>query len=224
MIMFSTMRPIVFDQAGLLGECTIPTDARILALVVHPDASGRCQPGYRFITDVLCANGVATVSFDLRTPDDGAGRAETPVGGAIAARLRDVLAWAGRHNELARLPVGLIAVNDAVAGCVAAGRHPGLDSIRGMVMIDGPTGLTPKGVAAWRWPTLSLLILKAQIKPRACPGAYEAVACKAAAWLNEMVLPASAASESGNDAAKSRRHARLVSAHSSAPRSVGAVA
>lgn len=201
---------VVMARPGLAGELAIPEGARTLALFAHPAAAGRDHPGHRFVADVLRANGVATLSIGLRTAEEEARRAPLASGLELARRLREVLAWLGGHAATRRLQVALVGVNEAAAPCALAARQPGLEAIRSLVLLDGRVDLSGAEVAAWRQPTLCiagrhgitragqplagarslplphrLVKLRLQTQPHAMSGAYQAMACQLAAWLQQ---------------------------------------
>ena len=215
MHMFSAPRPVVIGQAGLAGEFALPEQAQRLALIVHPDGNSLAHAGRRFVADVLRANGVATLSVGLLTPAEAARGAGLPAPEIIASRLRAMLAWLARHVDTPRLQVGLVAFDAAVPACLAASHQRGLGAVRALVMVDGAPLLALTAVRSWRWPGLAIVgrneslpkprgrrparaglpaphrvvRLAEQTLPSAAPGAFEAMACEATAWLRSCVPP-----------------------------------
>jgi len=211
MTSFPTPRPILID-ASLSGDLAVPDEARVLALVVHPNLASMARSGHCFLADVLRSNRVATLSIGLRTLDEERGNADLPDSGEVARRLRRVQAWLAQASTTRHLRLGLIAVDDAVTPCIEASRLPGLDAVRALVAIDGHPDLRQEAVADWRWPTLCLagrngwpgqarsdrlprtlpaphrlVRLVERTLPSAGCGAFQAIACEATSWLAHTV-------------------------------------
>jgi len=210
----TSSQPVVIAQAGLAGELAIPDGSSTLALFVHPSAAGRLHPGHQFLGDVLRANGVATLSIGLQTADEEACHA--PIAGAVEVtrRLRAVLNSLAAHPATNHLQLALVGVNEAAAACAFAARQPGFEAIRSVVLLDGRIELHDAEVAAWRQPTLCiagrhgialsgqplagarslppphrLVKLRMQTRPTASAGAFQAMACQIAAWLQPRRAP-----------------------------------
>src|SRR6266566_9808357 len=63
----------VFIQAGpatLAGNLSIPDDAAALVLFVHGSGSSRHSPRNQFVARTLNKTGLATLLFDLFTPEE----------------------------------------------------------------------------------------------------------------------------------------------------------
>ena len=58
--------------ATLEGNLTIPDDATVLVLFVHGSGSSRHSPRNQFVARILNEAGLATLLFDLLTPDEEA--------------------------------------------------------------------------------------------------------------------------------------------------------
>jgi hypothetical protein len=200
--------PVLTGQPAPTGERLVPADAKALVVIVHPDAASRRASGHRFVTDVLRANGLASLSLSLRTPREEAEGGPLPPPQELARRLAQaLLALAPPHQRTQQGPPAsvLFGVGDAVPACVLAMQRPVLKSLRAMVLLDGPADAEPPA----RWPVPTLLIagrddgmapterrhriqavapphrlalLVAATRP-AEAGAYEAVACEVAAWM-----------------------------------------
>jgi hypothetical protein len=194
-------QPVVFTRAGLAGELALTEGASTLAVFAHATAAGRDHPGHRFVGDVLRANGVATLSIGLRTAEEEACGA--PLAGVLELTLRmmavlDSLAASGVTRPL---HVALIGIGAAAASCAIVARQPGLEAIRSVVLLDGrvdrtmprstpgaaPRCASPAATASrCRQPLAGVLAAAAgllRMQPLATAGAFQAMACQLAAWL-----------------------------------------
>lgn len=205
--------PVVIANAGLVGELAIPEAASTLTLIAHPHAAGRDHPGHRFLADVLRANGLATLSIGLRTPEEESCRAPLAEAAVLTQRLQALLDGLSAHAATRQLRVALVGVGEAAAPCAIAARAPGLEAIRSVVLLDGRVDLRDEEVAAWRQPTLCiagrhgialsgqplagarslppphrLVKLRMQTQPLASSGAFQAMACHIAAWLQRPAI------------------------------------
>jgi len=201
-------QPVVFAHAGLAGELAVPDGSTTLALFAHATAAGRNHPGYRFMGDVLHANRVATLSIGLRNAEEEAICAPLASTPELTRRLKAVLDCLAAHGATRHLHVTLVGVNQAAATCAIAARQPGLEAIGSVVLLDGRVDLNEAEVAAWRHPTLCiagrhgialsgqplagarslppphrLVKLRMQTQPLASAGAFQAMACHLATWL-----------------------------------------
>ena len=199
---------VVFTHAGLAGELAVPDGSTTLALFAHATAAGRNHPGYRFMGDVLHANRVATLSIGLRNAEEEAICAPLASTPELTRRLKAVLDCLAAHGATRHLHVTLVGVNQAAATCAIAARQPGLEAIGSVVLLDGRVDLNEAEVAAWRHPTLCiagrhgialsgqplagarslppphrLVKLRMQTQPLASAGAFQAMACHLATWL-----------------------------------------
>jgi len=204
-------QPVVFAHAGLAGELAVPDGSTTLALFAHATAAGRDHPGYRFMGDVLHANGVATLSIGLRNAEEEAICAPLASAPELTQRLKSVLGSLATHEATRRLHVALVGVNQAAAPCAIVARQPGLEAIGSVVLLDGRVDLSDAEVAAWRRPTLCiagrhgivlsgqplagarslppphrLVKLRMQTQPLATAGAFQAMACHLATWLQPL--------------------------------------
>lgn len=207
-------QPVVFALAGLAGELMVPDGSATLALFAHGAAAGRDHPGYRFLGDVLHANGVATLSIGLRNAEEEAICAPLASAAELTQRLESVLGCLASHEATRHLEVALVGVDQAAAPCAVAARQAGLEAISSVVLLDGRVDLRDAEVAAWRRPTLCiagrhgialsgqplagarslppphrLVKLRMQTQPLASAGAFQAMACHIAAWLQPRRAP-----------------------------------
>jgi pimeloyl-ACP methyl ester carboxylesterase len=108
----------------LPGVLQIPMDARAIVAFAHGSGSSRLSPRNVAVADALNSNGIATLLFDLLTPDEETNRANVFDIPLLAQRLVDAILWIEREPLVAHLPVGLFgASTGAAAALVAAARR-----------------------------------------------------------------------------------------------------
>ena len=116
-------REVVIAPLGLAGTLHLPVPANALVVFAHGSGSSRLSPRNMAVADALNKQGIATLLFDLLTPDEEDNRANVFDIPLLAGRLVDVVRWTDSDQELARLPLGLFgASTGAAAALVAAAR------------------------------------------------------------------------------------------------------
>jgi putative phosphoribosyl transferase len=101
----------------------VPAAASALVVFAHGSGSSRLSPRNMAVAEALNGQGMATLLFDLLTPDEEQNRANVFDIPLLAERLIAVVGWIDRQPELARLPLGLFgASTGAAAALVAAAR------------------------------------------------------------------------------------------------------
>ena len=114
----------------LAGTLSIPNRARGLVLFAHGSGSSRHSPRNQYVAKVLQSRGLATLLFDLLTPDEeridqltSSLRFDIPF---LAARLIGVTQWSMKELSLNHLSVGYFgASTGAAAALVAAAQLSG---------------------------------------------------------------------------------------------------
>jgi len=108
----------------LPGSLAIPDDPRGIVLFAHGSGSGRQSPRNRLVAGVLHEGGLATLLFDLLTPEESAERVNVFDIDLLAERLLDALRFVSGRPDVATLPLGVFgASTGAAAGLVAAARE-----------------------------------------------------------------------------------------------------
>ncbi|MDO9525573.1 MAG: dienelactone hydrolase family protein, partial [Gemmobacter sp.] len=119
----------------------------------HGSGSSRNSPRNRQVAGALQAAGLATLLFDLLTPEEAADRANVFCIPLLADRVCAALRWIGHQPGLAGLPVGLFgASTGAAAALVAAAQMP--DVALAVVSRGGRPDLAGPALAEVRAPTL----------------------------------------------------------------------
>lgn len=219
MMTTSDMRDITipFDDLALQGSLAIPRRPAGLVMFAHGSGSSRYSPRNRHVAAQLNARGLATLLFDLLTPDeeqidavDATLRFDVDL---LAERLiaaTDALVSTGS----APLPIGYFGGSTgAAAALIAAARRPG--QIAAVVSRGGRPDLARSSLASVRAPTLLIVggadtwVLQANqeaalkltaphqvvVVPGAThlfeePGALDEVAQLAGAWFLQHFTPA----------------------------------
>src|SRR5437762_6448398 len=97
-------------RATLDGTLTIPDETTALILFVHGSGSSRHSPRNQFVARTLNEAGLATLLFDLLTPEEEAIDMQTREHrfniGLLAERLVYATRWAKQHDETRDLQIG----------------------------------------------------------------------------------------------------------------------
>ncbi len=119
----ATEQKVALGALRLPGDLILPTAASALVLFAHGSGSSRLSPRNRAVARALNEKGIATLLFDLLTPDEELDRSNVFDIGLLAERLIAAVQWVDSEPELARLPLGLFgASTGAAAALVAAAR------------------------------------------------------------------------------------------------------
>jgi len=153
-------RDVVFGAEGVAGTLQLPEHPRGLVIFAHGSGSSRFSPRNTAVASALNARGIATLLFDLLTPDEEANRANVFDVDLLAERLVLAVNWAaaepGAEPGLGRLPVGLFgASTGAAAALVAAARCP--DRIAAVVSRGGRPDLAEEALSKVEAPTLLIV-------------------------------------------------------------------
>ncbi len=157
----TTTTPVQIETGRALGTA-LPGDLGLPAhpfgavVFAHGSGSSRSSPRNRQVAEALQAAGLATLLFDLLTPEEAADRANVFGISLLADRVCAALRWIGHQPALAALPVGLFgASTGAAAALVAAARMP--DIARAVVSRGGRPDLAGVSLAQVRAPTLLIV-------------------------------------------------------------------
>jgi dienelactone hydrolase len=147
-------------RARLEGHLTVPDEARGVVLFVHGSGSSRHSPRNRFVAHLLNEAGLATLLFDLLTPEEEAEDIHTREHRFDIRLLADRLAyatdWAANETSLHGLGIGYFgASTGGGAALVAAAAHP--DRVSAVVSRGGRPDLAGSALAAVRTPTLLIV-------------------------------------------------------------------
>ncbi len=155
-------REIKIDAGGvtLEGTLAIPPGSTALVLFAHGSGSSRHSPRNRYVAEVLQANGIGTLLFDLLTREEEAVDQYTAELrfdiGLLAERLAGATQWVRGQPELRGLKLGYFgASTGAAAALVAAAKLP--DEVSAVVSRGGRPDLAEEALEAVRAPTLLIV-------------------------------------------------------------------
>ena len=207
-------------RAVLSGDLTIPKNAVALVLFVHGSGSSRHSPRNQFVAHTLNDAGLATLLFDLLTPDEESTDRYTREHrfniGVLAERLLHATKWAKRQEETRDLRVGYFGSSTGGAAALVATAEISED-VGAVVSRGGRPDLAGDALPKVKAPTLFIVggnddivielnemardqmrcEVKLEIVPGAThlfeePGALEKVAKLASDWFVSHIGPGSA--------------------------------
>ena len=127
-----------------------------MVIFVHGSGSSRLSPRNRSVASALNVRGIATLLFDLLTPDEETDRANVFDIHLLANRLVHVVRWLDDQPILASLPLGLFgASTGAAAALVAAAQLP--DRVGAVVSRGGRPDLAGNALELVHAPTLLIV-------------------------------------------------------------------
>ncbi len=162
---FSDETPVreILIQAGEVGLpafLAVPESARGIVLFVHGSGSSRFSSRNRYVAEVLNEGGLATLLFDLLTPEEHAVDVVTAELrfdiGLLSHRTIATLDWLAAEPRLSALPVGLFGASTGAAAALnAAAARP--DQVRAVVSRGGRPDLALSALPEVRAPTLLIV-------------------------------------------------------------------
>jgi putative phosphoribosyl transferase len=144
-------------MATLDGILTVPETAAITVLFAHGSGSSRYSPRNGFVARALNQAGLATLLFDLLTPDEEAddiqtGRYRFNID-LLAERLVQATQWIQKQKQTSRLGIGYFgASTGGGAALVAAAKLPG--DVGAVVSRGGRPDLAGDALSGVKAPTL----------------------------------------------------------------------
>ncbi len=120
---------VVTPDAVLPGRLILPASARGLVLFAHGSGSSRFSARNRFVAEALNERALATLLFDLLTPEEYEVDVVTAEWrfdiGLLSRRLGGAVDWARSELALRALPVGLFGASTGAAAALnVAGDKP----------------------------------------------------------------------------------------------------
>jgi putative phosphoribosyl transferase len=145
---------------GLEGSLAVPEGAAAIVVFAHGSGSSRHSRRNRFVADAFNTVGLATLLFDLLTPNEetidlrtGALRFDIRL---LADRLTGAVDWVGARPAIQALRIGLFgASTGAAAALIAAARRP--DIVGAVVSRGGRPDLAGDALPAVQAPTLLIV-------------------------------------------------------------------
>lgn len=109
------------------GHLTVPENAKGVVVFAHGSGSSRFSSRNIYVADVLNAAGIATLLFDLLTPEEELTRANVFDIDLLARRLVDVTTWLAARTDVGSLPVGYFGASTGAGAALRAATDPGVD-------------------------------------------------------------------------------------------------
>src|SRR6266516_7590174 len=146
-------------SATLAGNLNVPENATALVLVVHGSGSRRHSPRHQFVARTLNNAGLATLLFDLLTPDEERIDSYTAEFRfnieLLAARLSYATKWTREQANTRELDIGYFGSSTgAAAALVAAAEFP---NVAAVVSRGGRPDLAGDALSKVRAPTLLIV-------------------------------------------------------------------
>lgn len=149
-------RAVRIGAPALMGDLSLSQNSFALVLFAHGSGSSRLSPRNMAVARALNAHGIATLLFDLLTPDEEADRANVFDIALLADRLVEAIDWAKADQQVKDLPLGLFgASTGAAAALVAATKRP--DAVGAVVSRGGRPDLAGEALAKVKAPTLLIV-------------------------------------------------------------------
>jgi dienelactone hydrolase len=147
-------------RATLAGNLNIPVNATALALFAHGSGSSRRSPRNQFVARTLNDTGLATLLFDLLTPEEELVDARTAELrfdiDLLAKRLVHATKWAKRQEQTRDLRIGYFGSSTGGgAALVAAAQLP--DDVDAVVSRGGRPDLAGAALPKVQAPTLLIV-------------------------------------------------------------------
>ena len=109
---------------SVAGHLTIPEHPIGIVVFAHGSGSSRRSPRNRFVAEALNSAGLATLLFDLLTPEEELNRANVFDIDLLARRLVDVTGWLASQPDTASLPVGYFGASTGAGAALVAAADP----------------------------------------------------------------------------------------------------
>ncbi len=148
------------ERATLEGELTIPENAVALVLFAHGSGSSRHSPRNQFVARTLNDAGLATLLFDLLTPDEEATDMYTREHrfniGLLAERLVHATQWAKKQEQTRNLRLGYFGSSTGAAAALVAAAEIAQD-VGAIVSRGGRPDLAGNALPKVQAPTLLIV-------------------------------------------------------------------
>ncbi|MHA6795665.1 phosphoribosyltransferase family protein [Pseudonocardia bannensis] len=198
----------------LKGRLTVPEGAVGVVVFAHGSGSSRHSPRNRYVAGVLQQAGLATLLFDLLTPQEEPRQANVFDIELLGGRLTEVTGWVRRRPGCAGLPVEYFGASTGAGAALWAAAAADAD-IAAVVSRGGRPDLAGPRLGEVRAPTLLIVgeqdtrVLERNRRAEALmrgesriavipsathlfeePGTLAAAAAAASAWFTEHLVPA----------------------------------
>ena len=117
---------VVDGDVTVEGRLTLPDHARGVVVFAHGTGSSRHSPRNQAVADVLHRAGLATLLFDLLTPDEAIDRANVFDVELLGHRLLAATRWVAAQPETSALAIGYFGASTGAAAALWAAAEPGI--------------------------------------------------------------------------------------------------
>jgi putative phosphoribosyl transferase len=148
------------EDIRLSGELVVPEEAHGIVVFAHGSGSSRHSPRNRYVARVLQDGGLATLLFDLLTPEEEAldmrsGHLRFDIG-LLRDRIVAATDWLADHQQTCDLRAGYFGASTGAGGAlVAAAERP--DAIGAIVSRGGRPDLAGSALGRVMAPTLLIV-------------------------------------------------------------------
>jgi pimeloyl-ACP methyl ester carboxylesterase len=147
---------ISWDNLSLKGNLCVPKTAMGLVLFSHGSGSSRRSPRNNFVAEVLQANGMATLLFDLLTEAEDQNYANRFNIDLLTLRLIEVTHWVKQQQGIKSFPIGYFGASTGAASALRAAAYFG-DDVGAVVSRGGRPDLALKDLHKVTAPTLLIV-------------------------------------------------------------------
>jgi putative phosphoribosyl transferase len=140
----------------LTGDLTIPERPGGLVIFAHGSGSSRLSTRNRQVAVTLNERGLATLLFDLLSPDEEADRANVFDIGLLSRRLLAATAWVMEDPRCSRLPLGYFGASTGAAAALCAAAELG-EGVRAVVSRGGRPDMAGPCLGEVTAPTLLIV-------------------------------------------------------------------
>jgi len=163
-------------RLSLPGTLAWPDHPSALVLFAHGSGSSRLSPRNQAVARQLRAAGLATLLFDLLTPEEAEQRQRVFEIPLLAGRLRPATDWAVGQPEVAGLPVGYFGASTGAAAALLAAAAPGA-RVGAVVSRGGRPDLAGDALYSVRAPTLLIVGSRDEVVLELNRQAYRRLTC-----------------------------------------------
>jgi predicted phosphoribosyltransferase/dienelactone hydrolase len=147
---------VVAGAVVVAGHLTIPEHPSGVVVFAHGSGSSRFSARNIYVADVLNGSGMATLLFDLLTPEEERDRANVFNIELLARRLVDVTGWLAGQPDTAALPVGYFGASTGAGAALRAAADPAV-TVRAVVSRGGRPDLAGESLTKVHAPTLLIV-------------------------------------------------------------------
>lgn len=150
------VRTYQIPPVGLEADLVLPQAAEGIVVFAHGGSSSRLNPLNTRVAEDFREAALATLLFDLLTPDEAADRALVFDIGLMAERLLLATRWLREEKTTRHLQIGYFGASTAAAAALVAASEPGQD-IGAIVSRGGRPDLAGAALPIVRAPTLLIV-------------------------------------------------------------------